>query len=111
VYRRGCPKGRATGIPAPFYAVPDDRRAREVTGGAAATHHPNPVPESRAGKNRLHLDVFVDEPESWIAHGEALGATRLWRNEDPADWYQVLADPEGIEFCICANPQVAGQPG
>lgn len=60
-----------------------------------------PVPEIKAGKNRLHLDIFVDDPEPWIERGEALGATRLWRNEDPADWYQVLADPEGNEFCIC----------
>jgi hypothetical protein len=63
-----------------------------------------PVPEAKAGKNRLHLDVFVADPDEWIAKAEALGARRLWRSEDPDDWFQVLADPEGNEFCICWEP-------
>jgi predicted enzyme related to lactoylglutathione lyase len=59
------------------------------------------VPEAKAGKNRLHLDVFVDDPEAWIARAEALGATRLRLHDDDADWFCVLADPAGNEFCVC----------
>jgi len=63
-----------------------------------------PVPESKVGKNRVHLDVFVADPEPAIARCEELGATRLWRSERPNDWFQVLADPEGNELCICRPP-------
>jgi len=59
------------------------------------------VPERKEIKNRLHLDVYVDDPEEWIARAEELGATRLRLNDDEDDWYQVMADVEGNEFCIC----------
>jgi predicted enzyme related to lactoylglutathione lyase len=59
------------------------------------------VPEGKEGKNRLHFDVFVREPEAWINRAESLGATKLLLHDDPEDWFQVLADPEGNEFCIC----------
>jgi catechol 2,3-dioxygenase-like lactoylglutathione lyase family enzyme len=59
------------------------------------------VPETKHGKNRLHLDVYVEDPPAWIERCEALGATRLRLNDDPNDWYFVMADPEGNEFCIC----------
>ena len=60
------------------------------------------VPEARAGKNRMHLDMWVADVESESARLEALGATRL--QEKPFEehgllWYQ-FADPEGNEFCI-----------
>jgi predicted enzyme related to lactoylglutathione lyase len=60
-----------------------------------------PVPEGKTVKNRLHLDIFVDDPEPWIEQCIALGGTKLWRSEDPDDWFQVIADPEGNELCIC----------
>ena len=59
------------------------------------------VPEAKAGKNRLHLDPYVERPEDWIAKSEALGASRVQLHDDPTDWFQVMADPEGNEFCIC----------
>src|SRR4029079_494375 len=43
------------------------------------------VPERTKIKNRLHLEVFVDEPEPWIAKAEQLGANRLRLHDDPAD--------------------------
>jgi len=90
-------------------------RTRESTSNATWLHleppSPNlppltiqPVPEGKAGKNRLHLDVFVTDPDGWIARAESLGATKLWSSEDPDDWFQVLADPEGNEFCFCRLP-------
>ncbi len=60
-----------------------------------------PVPETKTVKNRLHLDLFVAEPEPWIQRCLDLGARKLWLSEEPDDWFQVMADPEGNEFCIC----------
>ena len=59
------------------------------------------VPEGKAGKNRLHLDVFVDDPEAWIDRALSLGASVVRRHEHDDDWFWVLADPEGNELCIC----------
>jgi predicted enzyme related to lactoylglutathione lyase len=59
------------------------------------------VPETKKIKNRLHLDVFVDDPEDWISRAEQLGATQLRLHDEPDDWFCVMADPAGNEFCIC----------
>ena len=59
------------------------------------------VPEAKALKNRLHLDVFVDDPLDWIAHAESLGATSVRCTISDDDWFCVMADPAGNEFCIC----------
>ena len=59
-----------------------------------------PVPEHKAGKNRLHLDIAPasasqeDEVERLVQ----LGATRV-SDEAEHPWV-VLADPEGNEFCV-----------
>jgi Glyoxalase-like domain len=71
-----------------------------------------PVPEPKVTKNRLHVDVRVgggwevpfEERRRRIEAGVAplveLGATMLRRNEDPDDWFIVMRDPEGNEFCL-----------
>ena len=59
------------------------------------------VPESKHGKNRLHLDVFVDEPEHWIDLAVSLGAATIRVHDASNDWYCVMHDPEGNEFWIC----------
>lgn len=75
------------------------------------------VPEEKAGKNRLHLDLYPTgrdnslSQEQRIALVDAMvvelvdrGATVLHteRNDDPADleYFTVLQDPEGSEFCV-----------
>ena len=58
------------------------------------------VPEPKAGKNRLHLDIGVTDEEAAAVRAEDLGATRLWASEDPDDVFITLADPEGNEFCF-----------
>jgi hypothetical protein len=70
------------------------------------------VPEPKVAKNRLHIDIRLsagaprpsEEERRRIEAGVAplveLGATVLRRNEDPEDWYIVLQDPEGNEFCL-----------
>jgi hypothetical protein len=65
------------------------------------------VPEAKTGKNRLHLDLYVDDPASEVVRLEALGATRIGDRVEGGDacaWWQVMADPEGNEFCVCAGP-------
>ena len=69
------------------------------------------VPEGKAGKNRVHLDLHVvapgmpmDERRSALAArtGElkALGATEVGPVEEYGQYWIVMADPEGNEFCI-----------
>jgi len=86
------------------YSVTDDLDARWVhlvPPSGLPVLNLQRVPEAKAGKNRLHLDVFVDDPRPWIARAEELGATSLRLHDDEADWFCVMADPAGNEFCIC----------
>ena len=59
------------------------------------------VPEGKAVKNRLHLDIRpADCPvEAEVARLEALGARRADVGQGSQPW-AVLADPEGNEFCV-----------
>jgi hypothetical protein len=59
------------------------------------------VPEPKRVKNRLHLDIYVDDPIAWIERAKVLGAAELDLHDDPDDWFCVMADPAGNEFCIC----------
>jgi predicted enzyme related to lactoylglutathione lyase len=64
------------------------------------------VAEPKAVKNRMHLDLLVPDVDSELARLESLGAIRLSRSphdEFGQRWY-VLADPEGNEFCLAAEP-------
>ncbi|MEU3252268.1 VOC family protein [Streptomyces sp. NPDC006997] len=54
------------------------------------------VPEARAAKNRVHLDLRAADPEAEIRRLTALGAAVQARHAD----HVVLADPEGNEFCL-----------
>lgn len=54
----------------------------------------NPVPEPKTVKNRVHWDVWGDTDEYLQA-----GATLLRSRDDEIGW-DVLADPEGNEFCV-----------
>lgn len=60
-----------------------------------------PVPEAKAGKNRVHIDVNptgCDQDEE-LARLRSLGATDVDVGQGDQTWY-VLADPEGNEFCL-----------
>ena len=59
------------------------------------------VPESKAGKNRLHLDVEVVDLALACAATVAQGATVFGRiHHDAYGSFQVMLDPEGNEFCF-----------
>jgi catechol 2,3-dioxygenase-like lactoylglutathione lyase family enzyme len=69
------------------------------------------VPEPRAGKNRLHLDLDAPDADAAAAELVALGATRLRRFDQPGDTWVVLTDPDGNEFCICQSEPKIPAPG
>jgi len=58
------------------------------------------VPEAKAVKNRVHIDVSAADEEITALRLQALGATRLSVSENEEDPFVVLADPEGNEFCV-----------
>lgn len=58
------------------------------------------VPEAKAVKNRMHLDLAAADPEALIARVLALGGSRLQSHEMGDFRWTVMADPEGNEFCV-----------
>lgn len=58
------------------------------------------VPEDKAVKNRLHLDLRPDDQAAEVARLEALGATRIDIGQGGDVTWVVMADPEGNEFCV-----------
>jgi len=80
---------------------------------AAGPGHPRvafqKVPETKHGKNRLHLDLWVSDVEAATVAAEAIGARRLGRfvTESPEP-FQVLTDPAGNEFCLVHSPGSKG---
>jgi predicted enzyme related to lactoylglutathione lyase len=61
-----------------------------------------PVPEPKAGKNRLHLDLASTSAAHQAAEVkrlQGLGAVLADIGQGDAPW-AVLADPEGNEFCV-----------
>jgi hypothetical protein len=58
------------------------------------------VPEPKAAKNRIHLDLMTADPEADVARLVGLGATRVRDMEEYGYTWIVMTDPEGNEFCI-----------
>jgi predicted enzyme related to lactoylglutathione lyase len=57
------------------------------------------VPEGKAVKNRLHLDLRPDDQAAEVARLEALGARQVSVGQGEVSWV-VMADPEGNEFDV-----------
>jgi hypothetical protein len=68
------------------------------------------VPEAKAVKNRVHLDVRIgaDDVEAAVAGLVARGAKVLHTGHEGPHTWVTLADPEGNEFCVSRS---AGAPG
>ncbi|MFI8423746.1 VOC family protein [Streptomyces sp. NPDC085479] len=100
-------------------AVTEHRGRKNFRGYAAIRHPEDPfdeasgvgrgrrllfqdVPESKAGKNRLHVDIH-SEPgglDKLVDRLEDLGATRVREvDKGPAGRWWLMQDPEGNEFC------------
>ena len=60
------------------------------------------VPEPKAGKNRLHLDLHVgpERRHAEVERLEARGARRIGEGTQGPNSWVVMADPEGHEFCV-----------
>jgi predicted enzyme related to lactoylglutathione lyase len=59
------------------------------------------VPEPKAGKARIHLDIRADDVHAEAQRLEGIGAKRIDVGQaDDAAWI-CMADPEGNEFCVC----------
>ena len=63
------------------------------------------VPEPRVAKNRMHLDIVVDDIELEVKRLQALGATRIDEGHQHFGdtlWVR-MCDPEQNEFCVCTG--------
>jgi len=58
------------------------------------------VPETKAVKNRLHLDLRPKDQAAEVARLGALGARRVDIGQGAELSWVVLADPDGNEFCV-----------
>ena len=60
------------------------------------------VPEGKTVKNRVHLDLFVDDIDAEVARLEKLGAKATATFTEDGRW-TTMVDPQGNEFDIVAN--------
>ncbi|CCH28685.1 VOC family protein [Actinosynnema sp. NPDC047251] len=67
-----------------------------------------PVPEDKRVKNRLHLDVGVDDIRAAVEVAVGLGATASGAIvTDEQGSFQVVHDPERNEFCFVTAAEVS----
>jgi predicted enzyme related to lactoylglutathione lyase len=97
----------ALGYPRHAEDTPGDDEAELVAPpGAGPSLLFQRVPEAKAGKNRLHLDLRATGggQNAEIERLLSLGAVIVsdLRDVRPGGW-AVLADPEGNEFCVDPN--------
>ena len=61
-----------------------------------------PTPDPKTVKNRVHLDLTTgaDDRDEEIERLLALGASRVDVGQSGEESWDVLADPEGNEFCV-----------
>lgn len=60
------------------------------------------VPEPKAGKNRMHIDIVVDDIEAEVHRLQELGARRTDEGVQSfggTRWVR-MSDPEQNEFCV-----------
>jgi catechol 2,3-dioxygenase-like lactoylglutathione lyase family enzyme len=96
------------------FGVPEDQRDSAYAivdpAGAGPRLFFQRVPEAKVAKNRVHLDVNVgagrtaDERPAHVraeaARAVALGATQVRVAEQRGEFWVVLQDPDGNEFCL-----------
>ncbi len=58
------------------------------------------VPEEKATKNRLHIDLRPDDQAAEVARLEGLGARQVSVGQGSDVSWVVLADPDGNELCV-----------
>jgi predicted enzyme related to lactoylglutathione lyase len=62
------------------------------------------VPEGKIVKNRVHVDLWVEDVDAATARIEALGGRRRdaddFHDEEHEEHWRRMADPAGNEFCL-----------
>lgn len=59
------------------------------------------VPETRVGKNQVHIDLAGEEPRAAaVARLTLRGASLITEHQEPGSAWTVMADPEGNQFCV-----------
>jgi catechol 2,3-dioxygenase-like lactoylglutathione lyase family enzyme len=66
------------------------------------------VPEGKAGKNRLHLDLRPQDQAAEVTRLEGLGASQADVGQGADVSWVVMADPDGNEFCVLAHSDRGG---
>jgi hypothetical protein len=88
------------------WGVPEDQRDRASAivdpDGSGPRLFFQKVPEEKAGKNRVHVDLHTvsGDLEARAAELEALGAARLYAGDELGSRWITMTDPEGNEFCV-----------
>jgi hypothetical protein len=73
-------------------AAPDERGVRGILFWR--------VPEPKAAKSRMHVDLAAESPQEEIERLIGLGAQKVeYRGANGRSW-TVMLDPEGNEFCV-----------
>jgi hypothetical protein len=92
---------------------PDEIQVSNPAGGGASLYFMK-VPEPKASKNRLHLDLVTSGPmEAEVARLAGAGAEVVEVRQDPPsldnpDTWTVMLDPEGNEFCVSSTATLTG---
>ena len=92
---------------------PGEFQVSDPAGGGASLYFMK-VPEPKAGKNRLHLELVTSGPmEAEVARLAEAGAEVVEVRQDPAsldnpDTWTVMRDPEGHEFCVSSTATLTG---
>jgi hypothetical protein len=58
------------------------------------------VPDAKAGKNRLHLELCPEDQDAEVERLLDMGARHVSLGQKRGAVRVVLADPEGNEFCV-----------
>jgi predicted enzyme related to lactoylglutathione lyase len=64
------------------------------------------VAEPKIGKNRMHLDIRVEDLDQEVARLTSLGAQRVQPDiiQEAGFRWVIMADPEDNEFCVGTEP-------
>jgi predicted enzyme related to lactoylglutathione lyase len=94
--------GKMLGVVPRGYGRPGWYRIGPTPSGHPAVSF-QPVPETKLGKARVHIDLRVDDLDAAVARVRHLGGSgpRAVHRYDEGS-VAVMSDPEGNEFCLVA---------
>jgi predicted enzyme related to lactoylglutathione lyase len=65
------------------------------------------VTDKKTSKNRMHMDIAVDDVDIAATRVESLGGSKLQEVEEAGIRWAVMADPDGNEFCLIPKADIA----